>query len=118
MEAVANVVINRVAHGGWWGRDIISVCIKPHQFSCWNLEDPNYDKLVAVESDDPQFSAAQKIALNVINGENEDTTYGADSYVARFLFLKPPKRADGKPNWWENLVPVAEIGNHVFYRTV
>ncbi len=50
LEAVANTIINRVntakAKGGrfWWGNDIISVCQKPYQFSCWNKKDPNRKK--------------------------------------------------------------------------
>ncbi len=50
MEAVASVVLNRVKvardHGGkyWWGANIVQVCQKPYQFSCWNRSDPNFQK--------------------------------------------------------------------------
>ena len=56
-EAVASVVLNRVkvaqARGGryWWGHDIISVCQKPYQFSCWNKSDPSYQRLTTVKKD-------------------------------------------------------------------
>src|SRR3546814_13540556 len=46
MEAVASVVVNRVrraiARGGyWWGNDVVGVCLRPCQFSCWADGDPN-----------------------------------------------------------------------------
>src|SRR3546814_9887201 len=39
MEAVAAVVMNRVARPGWWGRTVASVCTKAYQFACWNEDD-------------------------------------------------------------------------------
>ena len=47
MEAVASVVLNRVAFANrrgrfWWGNSIAEVCRAPKQFSCWNRNDPNY----------------------------------------------------------------------------
>ena len=41
MEAVASVVLNRVAFANrrgrfWWGNSIAEVCRAPKQFSCWN----------------------------------------------------------------------------------
>ena len=45
-EAVASVILNRVAFSGrrggyWWGNTVYEVCHKPWQFSCWNQNDPN-----------------------------------------------------------------------------
>src|SRR5690349_15270839 len=58
MQAVASVVLNRVALAQergkyWWGNNIIQVCQKPYQFSCWNRSDPNFRQLQEVDSDDP-----------------------------------------------------------------
>ncbi|MBI5120055.1 MAG: cell wall hydrolase [Rhodospirillales bacterium] len=67
-EAVARVVLNRVAHarakGGrfWWGGDIFSVCLKPWQFSCWNANDPNRAKLEAVQEGNKIFDQCLRIA--------------------------------------------------------
>jgi N-acetylmuramoyl-L-alanine amidase len=30
---IFQVIRNRVARGGWWGTDLVSVCLKPFQFS-------------------------------------------------------------------------------------
>lgn len=43
--AVANVILNRARQGGWWGDDVVKVCRKPKQFSCWNNGDPNRAKM-------------------------------------------------------------------------
>lgn len=50
MQAVINVVQNRVARGGWWGATIEDVVLKPWQFSAWNANDPNRAKLLAVDA--------------------------------------------------------------------
>ena len=110
MQAVASVVLNRVKHQIWWGHDIISVCLKPWQFSCWNKNDPNLPKLEAVTDDDPQFEQALNIATNAINGLLFDPTDGCDSYF--------DCRMPVPPSWAVNLTPKATIGHHVFYQTV
>ena len=50
MEAIASVILNRLAfsrqkNGYWWGNTITEICRKPYQFSCWNQDDVNYQKL-------------------------------------------------------------------------
>ncbi len=67
MEAVASVILNRVEVAKrrghyWWGNKIIQVCQKPYQFSCWNKQDPNFKKLIAVTADDMHFATAQRVA--------------------------------------------------------
>ncbi|MDE1901535.1 MAG: cell wall hydrolase [Alphaproteobacteria bacterium] len=110
MVAVACVIMNRVKHGGWWGNDVLSVCQKPFQFSCWNENDPNREKLIAVDGTDTQFVEATAIAVRVSAGDYTDLTNGADSYYDR--------RMATPPIWAANLVPTASIGHHIFYQTV
>jgi spore germination cell wall hydrolase CwlJ-like protein len=107
MEAVASVVLNRAARPRWWGRDIVGVCLKPWQFSCWNSNDPNRPKMLAVTATDPQFRAAQDIAGRAVAGELPDTTGGADSYVDLRV---------AQPDWAVGRKPVAVIGHHTFFR--
>jgi spore germination cell wall hydrolase CwlJ-like protein len=106
MQAVANVVCNRARIGGWWGGDIITVCQKPFQFSCWNKDDPNYRKLLAVDDDDLAFVTAQRLARRAVYGALDDITGGATHYHA----------AGMTPYWAETEKPVAVIGNHIFYK--
>ena len=89
MKRVANVIMNRAAHPRWWGRDVISVCQAPYQFSCWNAKDPNRPKILAVTAHDPWFAIALAIAQQAVNGGLEDLTKGADCYYA-LTMPKPP----------------------------
>lgn len=110
MQAVACVVLNRVAvakekSGFWWGNDIIQVCQKPYQFSCWNRSDPNFKKLQMVDKSDLYFATALRIAQRAVAGALEDITFGATHYHASSI----------QPYWTRSEKPVATIGRHIFY---
>lgn len=111
MEAVASVVLNRVAvaeahKGYWWGNDIVGVCLKPFQFSCWNMNDPNRPKLLAVTERNIHFATALRIARRAFHGVLTDATYGATHYHT----------LDILPRWAEGEPPTCTIGRHIFYR--
>ena len=111
IEAVANVIINRVKvsqyhKGFWWGNDIIGVCQKPYQFSCWNKNDPNYFKLQTITGDDRAFAMCQRIARRAANGVLADNTLGATHYHNDTV----------SPDWAKGETPTVQIGNHTFYR--
>lgn len=89
MRHVASVVLNRVAHPGWWGSDVVSICLAPWQFSCWNENDPNRAKILAVTEADGWFAIAKSIATQAIAGQLSDETFGADSYFALTMPTKP-----------------------------
>lgn len=113
MEAVASVVLNRVASaqqmgGYWWGNTIIQVCQKPYQFSCWVRADPNYRRIVEVDERDIHFATAVRIARRAIAGTLKDSTDGATHYHAYGL----------SPAWARGHKPKAVIGRHVFYRLI
>lgn len=113
MEAVACVVLNRVKVAQergryWWGNNIIQVCQKPYQFSCWNRSDPNFRKLQAVDERDLYFATALRIARRAVIGALEDITSGATHYHARSV----------SPYWAKKETPGAVIGAHIFYRLI
>lgn len=108
MCAVANVIMNRVKYAKWWGHDIIDVCLKPYQFSCWNKNDPNLPKLEAVTDADPLFGQCLKIAMEAANGELKDVTDGATSYY--------DKRMRIAPVWAAKMVKTVDIGHHAFFK--
>lgn len=113
MEAVACVILNRVAvakqHGNyWWGNNVIQVCQKPYQFSCWNKLDPNFKKLTAVTKEDMYFATAKRIALRALLGFIKDPTYGATHYHTLAI----------SPNWSKGQKPTTRIGHHVFYKLI
>ncbi len=113
MQAVASVVMNRVAVARekgsyWWGNNIIQVCQKPYQFSCWNRTDPNYRKLLDVDAGNLYFATALRIARRALAGSLKDPTNGATHYHA----------AGTNPYWAKNENPVGVIGKHIFYRFI
>jgi N-acetylmuramoyl-L-alanine amidase len=114
MEAIASVILNRVlvaqARGGtyWWGNNIISVCQKPYQFSCWNRSDSNYKKLQAVTDKDVFFATCIRIARRAMHGTLPDSTNGATHYHAKSIM----------PFWAKGQTPTAIIGNHIFYKLI
>lgn len=110
MQSVINAILNRAAHPCWWGRDVISVCLKPWQFSSWNENDPNRAKLLAITADDPQFSEALKIAARAVLGTLPDLTDGSDSYYAASM--------ETEPEWAAKSIFTVELAGQRFYRTV
>lgn len=110
MLAVANVILTRAAHPRWWGHDIISVCLDPWQFSCWNADDPNLPKIEAVTEADPEFAVAIGIAKVAAQGRTAlaDMTRGADSYY--------DVRMPTPPGWAARAVPTVTILHHRFMR--
>ena len=59
------------------------MCRAPGQFSCWNADDPNYSKLLAVTTkDSPEFAIAVALSLKAVGRKLPDATGNADSYYA------------------------------------
>ena len=58
MIAVGNVIMNRVAAKSWYGDHIKGVCLKEWQFSCWNDNDPNKQKILELDYTDDAFCKA------------------------------------------------------------
>lgn len=114
MSAIACVVLNRVRVAEekgryWWGNNIIQVCQKPYQFSCWNRSDPNFQKLQSLDSTDYTFATALRIARRAVAQCLLDVTNGATHYHADSI---------EKPYWTRGQEPRATIGHHIFYRII
>ena len=112
-EAVAAVVMNRVRRamergGYWWGSTAEEVCLRPWQFSCWNENDPNREKILAVGRDNRNFQSCLRIARRALAGTLKDPTGGATHYHAKGM----------TPPWAKDRKPSAGIGRHRFYNDV
>jgi N-acetylmuramoyl-L-alanine amidase len=111
MQAVANVIVNRVEYaksqnGFWWGDTILKVCHKPYQFSCWNKNDPNYRKLLEIDDSNHHFALALRLANRAVLGFLPDITYQSTHYHERSIL----------PHWARRQKPKTVIGRHIFYR--
>lgn len=106
MQAVANVIMNRVNGLSWFGQTIEGVCKKPKAFSCWNSNDPNSSLCQAVNESDPYFVHCKNIAQMAVNGQLIDITKGANHYHAKNI----------RPYWADDTKRTCIIGNHIFYK--
>lgn len=105
MQAVASVVLNRVARGRY-GTGIVGVCLRPYQFSCWLKSDPNYKKLTSPSIDDKWFTECLKVAEQAVRGDLEDNTKGATHYHTTAI----------RPKWAAKMTYLGTIGHHKFYK--
>ena len=107
IEAVANVILNRVKYAQkignfWWGKTIEDVCLKPFQFSCWNPKDPNHDLLMKDLKDDKIYQICERVAKRAIAGFLPDNTKGATHYHTKTV----------NPYWARCSVPSAGYDNY------
>jgi N-acetylmuramoyl-L-alanine amidase len=107
-EAIAKVIITRAnwPTRAWWGYSIEEVCTSPWQFSCWNPNDPNQQKLKNVSPRDKRYAAIEKICLKLLNEENAPSTDDATHYC----------KNSAKPVWRKNVEPLYSVGNLVFFK--
>lgn len=104
--AVACCILNRFKSNKWYSaKTIAGVCQKPWQFSCWNKNDPNAQKIANL----PYSVYAQYFSI-IKEAEAKDITNGATHYYA-------PKVVKC-PSWAEGKIPCAEIGNHLFFKDI
>ncbi|MTI10177.1 cell wall hydrolase [Curvivirga aplysinae] len=117
MMAVACVILNRWRDPKWWSRDenddivddtVEAVCRDPWQFSCWNKNDPNLPKLLAIDLSDQHFKAAFDIAYRCCFEDIIDLVEGSKHYHTKSI----------SPDWAKGKFPVAHIGHHLFYNDI
>jgi N-acetylmuramoyl-L-alanine amidase len=104
--AIGNVIMNRYSKQSWYGKTIQEVCLKPHQFSCWNGNDVNSPLLNSIPNN--QYAVYEKcydVAQKIISNEWPDITKGADHYHATYV----------SPTWRNSKILTAHIGSHLFY---
>ena len=110
MMAVACVVLNRLEvskkkPGFWWGGSVAEICLKPKQFSCWNMDDPNRERMIKVTEADPRFVDCKMLARQAVTRGVFDFTMGATHYHTKAV----------KPDW-SGPGQTVVIRDHVFFR--
>jgi conjugal transfer mating pair stabilization protein TraG len=116
--AVAHVILNRVADGGYGDgiRGVVTAPVKPgssfHQFSVWNAPGMQDSSKIArtLSSNNPQYAAIGDIVDKVYNGQIPDPTNGATHYFA------PASMPGGRPPPWGPLLQqnANRIGDQIF----
>lgn len=111
MKAVAHVMLNR-ARKMYRGKNLHEVCTAKWQFSCWNEDDPNREKLLAVDYSDTRFTKSVRALLEAIEEQviSYDPTKASLHYHVRNM--------SNPPNWAKGHKPAAIIGAHAFFNTV
>ncbi|MGC3875328.1 cell wall hydrolase [Halomonas sp. GXIMD04776] len=105
MEAVANVVMNRLGHEGF--PDTVCGIVKQGgeqwacQFSWWCDGRPD------VAANDESYATAKEIARKALNRELADRTGGALYFHHRTV----------NPGWATEYIKTAEVGEFAFYTT-
>ncbi|CAF0836066.1 unnamed protein product [Didymodactylos carnosus] len=88
------------------GNTIKEVCLKPQQYSCWNTDDVNYQKIKDLDVNDNEYKKILRIVQNVVDGKHQDNTNGSTHYHANYIH----------PRW--ATTPTVTIGQHLFYNNV
>jgi len=80
--AIAYTAINRASDGKKWnGETIKESILKPWQYSCFNKDDPNREKLMNPEKYDAKsFEKCLQISRDVLSEKYKDQTNGATHY--------------------------------------
>lgn len=116
MEPIAGVIMNRVEQPGWWGRDVVGICLCSGQFDGWNWKDPNFRKCLTIDDTDPQYALALMIARTALRGDPLNRAGGATHYYAKTMY-RPPAWAYGDPLLHTKpLTPVFESAHHLFFK--
>jgi hypothetical protein len=115
--AVASVILERVDKQSWFGLTILSVCLKPLQFSCFNPDNVNYPKLLHISEhwdetmeDDSALKACWTIALGLLSGNIPRTPEIAAKHCVNYM--TPAARDD--VSWDDRMAVIATIGGHIF----
>jgi spore germination cell wall hydrolase CwlJ-like protein len=104
--AVAWVIKNRAEDSRRrYGQGLAGVCQKPLQFSCWNQNDANRPKMIAVTDMDLSFRECLAAMAWAIDGLGGDPTMGAMHYQV----------TGTNAVWAAGHTPVVTIGSHQFY---
>lgn len=104
--AIAYSVLERVAHPGWWGRDLIGCLTKPYQFSSFTA--PGDGQLIRwPQLSDPSYVEAWDAAIKALDKTASNPAPTSNSYYA--TSIKPPA-------WATPETFITQVGRHRFHR--
>lgn len=104
-KAVACVILNRLISKAWYSAPSAAlVCLKKLQFSCWNANDPNSQKINKLNY--IELKPYIQIVRDAVR--DGDCTGGATHYHTDKIM----------PSWAKGAELTAVIGHHLFYKGV
>jgi hypothetical protein len=110
--AIGQVVMNR-KNNKRWPNTIQEVILQPKQFSCFNENDPNNDKIWMFLANKRPLSPYERMltcAMLVINNMTVDLVKGATNYAATYLW----KEKQGTNHWLAKMEATFTAGGHTF----
>lgn len=110
MQQTINTVMNRVAADLHWmgGNDPRAVCLKPHQYDCWDQGAADRARIMKIGLEDiknESYQTALRLAEDALSGNLPDITNGAVSYGDH----------GEKPSTHPGSQPCLVVGDRVFY---
>lgn len=120
--AVGWVIRNRAENpsfaGSYIGRigALYHVCHAALQFSCWNSDDPNKERLdvLALEGAGDTYKAQYDLCVSIADDQVLDPTGGADHY---FTVATPPGVSEWPPVWAKSMQLCGQVGHQLFYNS-
>jgi spore germination cell wall hydrolase CwlJ-like protein len=138
MNAVGHVIKNRVdADKGMFGHGLTGVVKKDKQFSCWNVGDPNRDRVKAMMD----IETAIRNQESPVEGKDFNEWYAKFQQTRDFTDYKAWRNAfkvardilDNRskdptngavyyhttgvhPYWADKMIPVGQVASHIFYQ--
>ena len=106
MQAVGNVVMNRVDADSKYGADAQDIIMEQNQFSSIS-DSKRLEAMMNLNLDNPEYIQALEISKKLLAGELEDITNGATHFYN-------PKIVDMNTKWIKEYPVVFEHENHTF----
>ena len=106
MQAVGNVIMNRVDVDSKYNTDAEGIVMAKSQFS--SVDDPvRFEDMMNLTNDNPEYIQALEISKKLLTGEMKDITGGATHFYN-------PNTANMELDWIKQYPVVTTIGNHTF----
>lgn len=116
-QGVAWAMRNRHEAGKWFSGQTLAECCAMHavgsrygQFSCWNVDDPNYVQMFRVFDNDSALAMCRGAVNTALLGDDsDDITQGATHYCNLNVC---------NPSWVDTATKTVTIGKLTFFKDV
>lgn len=116
--AVGTVILNRVKHRDWDGKNVRDVCLLAKQFSCYNPDDAQRPILVKLASDmagNVELKDCMAIAIGLLKGNIRQDKDLVKNKCCQYL--NPKTAPEARERWIRaGMKSIKIIGNHEFFK--